>query len=97
MLVFCMRSVFIVWFQLFVLACRARQYQMDSSASSSLVFIVDAKIHTVSQNWNKIQHCIESIADEFEKSQSDIIEEYRFIQNGWFKVIYFMIGSSDSC
>lgn len=84
MLVFCTWSAFIIWFQLFVLACRARQYHIDPS-TSSLVFIIDAKMHTVSQNWNKIQHYMKSIADEFEKSQKDIIEEYRLIQNGWFK------------
>lgn len=79
-----MWSVLMIWFQLFELACPAREYQMESS-TSSLVFIVDVKIHNVSQNWNKIQHFIESIANEFDKSQSNIIEEYRFIQNGWFE------------
>lgn len=82
MLVFCMWSVFIIWFQWLTLTCRAHQYQMDSLRTSSLVFAVDAKMHIVLENWNKIQHYIKSIADEFDKQQSDkIIKDYQFIQN----------------
>lgn len=79
---FCMRSVCLIWFQLFVFSCEAHQYQIDSS-KLSLVFIVDAKNHIASKNWNKIQHYIKLIVDEFDKHQSDIIDEYRFIENGW--------------
>lgn len=89
MLVFCMWSVFVIWFQLFILACRAH-------STSSLVFIVDAKISIVVQNWDRIQHYIKSIADEFDKSQSDIIEEYRIIQNGWFECELYFLSQSHS-
>lgn len=80
-----MWSVLTILFQLFALACPAREYQMNRNILT-LVFIVDSRMHNVSQNWNKIQHFIESIADEFDKSQSYHIGEYRFIQNGWFLV-----------
>lgn len=82
MLMVCMWSVVLIWFHLFVLACPAHQYQIDPS-TSSLVFIVDAKTCIVPQNWSKIQHYIKSIAHEFDKQQSAIIDEYRFIQSGW--------------
>lgn len=83
-LVFCTWSVFIIWFQLFILTCRAHQYhQIDNYSTSSLVFMVDAKTHTMPQNWHKIQHYMKLIADEFSTQQSDNIEDYRFIQNGW--------------
>lgn len=77
MFVFCVRSVFIFWIQFFMFKYRADSYEMEQK--SSLVFIVHTNV-SMSQNWNKIQHYVKLIANEFETQHSGIIEEYRIIQ-----------------
>lgn len=63
-----------------MLTCRTQPNQTNQ-ITLSLVFIVDANSN-LSPNWNKTQHYIKFITDNFTEDQGDGVKEFRCIRNG---------------